>query len=147
MKISTTGASFLLRNQVFDLVAAPYCSSSKFRQKCKVYRLNHKAADPKAKPNRVLGKDLYRQCVNKGALPPRGGSQVVITEGQARAALKGCSIPREVWARFNQALDLPVMPLLSPDACLTPSSFARGQCASYHTRLWAQLCTTQPPSA
>ena len=126
VKISTTGASFLLRNQVFDLVAAPYCSSSKFRQKCKVYRLNHRAADPKAKPNRVLGKDLYRQCVNKGALLPRGGSQVVITEGQARAALKGCSIPREVWARFNQALDLPVMPLLNPDACLTPSSLQGG---------------------
>ena len=126
VKISTTGASFLLRNQVFDLVAAPYCSSSKFRQKCKVYRLNHKAADPKTKPNRVLGKDLYRQCVNKGAILPRGGSQVLITEGQARATLKVCSVPREVWTRFNQALDLPVMPLLDPDACLAPSSMQGG---------------------
>ena len=126
LKVATTGPSFLLRNQIFDLVAAPYCSSTRFRQKCKVYRLNDRAADPPAKPNRVLGKQLYQQCVNKGVIAPRGGAQVLITEGQARAALKCCSIPKEVLSRFNEALDQPVMPLLSPDGCLAPASLQGG---------------------
>ena len=126
VKLSTTGSAYLLRKQVYDLVAAPYCSFTLFKAKCKQYRYNIRVPDPRAKPNRVLGKDLYRQCVNKGALVARGGPQVVITEGQAKYALKCCSVPSEVLARFHEALDRPVMPLLNPEACLAPASMQGG---------------------
>ena len=120
LKICTTGPSYLVRRQVYDRVAAPFCSATYFHSKCRAYRGISKKA------NVVLGRALVQQCVRKGALLPRGGAHVIITEGQAKAALVSCSVPPAVVTAFKQTLDSPVMPLLNPEACFAASSLEGG---------------------
>ena len=97
--------------------------------------------------NVVLGRALVQQCVRKGALLPRGGAHVIITEGQAKAALVSCSVPPAVVIAFKQTLDSPVMPLLNPEACFAASQLGRGLCASCCPEFGGQLRFAQPAAA